>query len=57
MVAIFAELVLSFWPLKFAISRWVAATAVSVAVTSWGHGRKSLSTSGALLALLGMSYH
>jgi len=32
--------------------RWVAATAVSVAVTSWGHGRKSLSTSGALLALL-----
>jgi uncharacterized protein (TIGR00297 family) len=32
--------------------RWVSATAVSVAVTSWGHGRNSLSTSGALLALL-----
>lgn len=32
--------------------RWVSATAVSVAVTSWGHSRNSLSTSGALLALL-----
>jgi len=32
--------------------RWVSATAVSVAVTSWGHKRKSLATSGALLALL-----
>jgi len=32
--------------------RWVSATAVTVATTSWGHGRSSLSTSGALLALL-----
>jgi len=32
--------------------RWVLATAVSVIVTSYGHSRKSLSTSGALLALL-----
>lgn len=32
--------------------RWVASTAVSVVVVSWGHKRKSLSTSGALLALL-----
>jgi len=32
--------------------RWVASTAVSVVVVSWGHKRRSLSTSGALLALL-----
>jgi len=32
--------------------RWVSATVVPVLVVSWGHGRKSLSTSGALLALV-----
>merc|ERR1719187_1879393 len=32
--------------------RWVSATVVPVIVVSWGHGRRSLSTSGALLALL-----
>ena len=32
--------------------RWVSATVVPVIVVSWGHGRKSLSTSGALLALI-----
>jgi len=32
--------------------RWISATVVPVIVVSWGHGRKSLSTSGALLALL-----
>jgi len=32
--------------------RWVTATLVPVIVVSWGHTRKSLSTSGALLALL-----
>jgi len=32
--------------------RWVSATVVPVIVVSWGHGRKSLSTSGALLALV-----
>jgi hypothetical protein len=33
--------------------RWIAATAVSVAVVTWGHQRKSLSTTGALLAIIG----
>eukprot|EP00092_Neocalanus_flemingeri_P016637 GFUD01017998.1.p1 GENE.GFUD01017998.1~~GFUD01017998.1.p1 ORF type:complete len:333 (+),score=74.24 GFUD01017998.1:91-1089(+) len=32
--------------------RWVSSTVVPVIVVSWGHGRKSLSTSGALLALV-----
>jgi len=32
--------------------RWISATVVPVIVVSWGHGRRSLSTSGALLALL-----
>ncbi|XP_023321965.1 transmembrane protein 19 [Eurytemora carolleeae] len=32
--------------------RWVIATAVSVIVVTYGHSRRSLSTSGALLALL-----
>merc|ERR1711892_1380037 len=32
--------------------RWVSATVVPVIIVSWGHGRKSLSTSGALLALI-----
>jgi len=32
--------------------RWVSATVVPVIVVSWGHGRKSLTTSGALLALI-----
>jgi len=32
--------------------RWISATIVPVIVVSWGHGRRSLSTSGALLALL-----
>merc|ERR1719290_128389 len=32
--------------------RWVSATVVPVIVVTWGHGRKSLSTSGALLALV-----
>jgi len=32
--------------------RWVSATALSVIVVSYGHKRKSLNTSGALLALL-----
>jgi len=32
--------------------RWISATVVPVIVVTWGHGRKSLSTSGALLALL-----
>eukprot|EP00092_Neocalanus_flemingeri_P003005 GFUD01003214.1.p1 GENE.GFUD01003214.1~~GFUD01003214.1.p1 ORF type:complete len:333 (+),score=66.80 GFUD01003214.1:86-1084(+) len=32
--------------------RWLASTMVPVIVVSWGHGRKSLSTSGALLALI-----
>merc|ERR1712202_48389 len=32
--------------------RWVSATVVPVIVVSWGHGRRSLSTSGALLALI-----
>jgi len=32
--------------------RWVSATVVPVIVVSWGHKRKSLSTSGALLALV-----
>eukprot|EP00092_Neocalanus_flemingeri_P094984 GFUD01120822.1.p1 GENE.GFUD01120822.1~~GFUD01120822.1.p1 ORF type:complete len:333 (-),score=74.41 GFUD01120822.1:67-1065(-) len=32
--------------------RWVSSTVVPVIVVSWGHGRKSLSTSGALLALI-----
>jgi len=31
--------------------RWISATVVPVIVVSWGHGRKSLSTSGALFAL------
>eukprot|EP00088_Acartia_fossae_P042594 TRINITY_DN4477_c0_g1_i1.p1 TRINITY_DN4477_c0_g1~~TRINITY_DN4477_c0_g1_i1.p1 ORF type:complete len:330 (+),score=38.73 TRINITY_DN4477_c0_g1_i1:126-1115(+) len=37
---------------KISPLRWVASTAVSVIVVSWGHKRRSLSTSGALLALL-----
>merc|ERR1712055_921030 len=32
--------------------RWISATVVPVIIVSWGHTRKSLSTSGALLALL-----
>jgi len=32
--------------------RWISATVVPVIVVSWGHGRKSLTTSGALLALI-----
>jgi len=32
--------------------RWISATVVPVIVVSWGHGRRSLSTSGAILALL-----
>merc|ERR1711928_278366 len=32
--------------------RWVSATVVPVIVVSWGHSRKSLSTSGALLAFI-----
>lgn len=32
--------------------RWIAATSVSVAVVSWGHQRKSLSTTGALFAII-----
>jgi len=32
--------------------RWISATVVPVIVVIWGHGKKSLSTSGALLALL-----
>jgi len=31
--------------------RWVSATLVPVIVVSWGHSRRSLSTSGAILAL------
>ena len=32
--------------------RWVTATVVPVLVVTWGHNRSSLSTSGALLALI-----
>ena len=32
--------------------RWIAATVIPVIVVSWGHSRKSLSTSGALLAII-----
>merc|ERR1711874_402917 len=32
--------------------RWISSTVVPVIVVSWGHGKKSLSTSGALLALV-----
>jgi len=32
--------------------RWIAATSVSVAVVTWGHKRKSLSTNGALFAII-----
>jgi len=32
--------------------RWVSATVVPVIVISWGHSKKSLSTSGALFALI-----
>merc|ERR1712112_619146 len=32
--------------------RWISSTVVPVIVVSWGHGKKSLSTSGAILALL-----
>lgn len=32
--------------------RWIAATSVSVAVVTWGHQRKSLSTTGALFAII-----
>jgi len=32
--------------------RWISATVVSVVAVSWGHGRKTLSTGGALLALV-----
>ena len=32
--------------------RWVTATVVPVLVVTWGHNRSSLSTSGALLALV-----
>jgi len=32
--------------------RWVAATVVPVIVVSWGHQKRSLSTSGSLLALV-----
>jgi len=32
--------------------RWISATVVPVIIVSWGHTRKSLSRSGALLALL-----
>jgi len=42
--------------------RWISATVVSLIVVSWGHSRKSLSTSGALVALvigfiLGLSHY
>ena len=32
--------------------RWISSTVVPVIVVSWGHSKKSLSTSGALLALV-----
>jgi len=32
--------------------RWVSATVIPVIVVSWGHSKKSLNTSGALLALI-----
>jgi len=32
--------------------RWVSATVLPVLIVSWGHGRRSLSTSAALLALV-----
>ena len=42
--------------------RWISATVISVIVVSWGHSKKSLSTSGALVALvigfiLGLSHY
>jgi len=42
--------------------RWISATVVSLIVVSWGHSRKSLSTSGAIVALvigfiLGLSHY
>ena len=42
--------------------RWISATVVSLIVVSWGHSKKSLSTSGALVALvigfiLGLSHY
>ena len=42
--------------------RWISATVVSLIVVSWGHSKRSLSTSGALVALvigfiLGLSHY
>jgi len=52
---IFKNLFLSGWTadsVSITPLRWISSTIIPVVVVSWGHSRNSLSTSGALLALI-----
>merc|ERR1712013_725842 len=46
------NLLITGWSSAISPLRWVAATVVPVIVVSWGHQKRSLSTSGSLLALV-----